>query len=47
MVVGALGSVSKKIGQYLERIGIDVRIGLLQKTALLGTARILRSVLET
>ena len=47
VVVGALGSVSKKIGQYLEKIGIDVRIGLLQKTALLGTARILRSVLET
>ena len=47
VVVGALGSVSKKIGQYLEQIGIDIRIGLLQKTALLGTARILRKVLET
>ena len=47
VVVGALGSVSKKIGQYLEKIGIDVRIGLLQKTALLGTVRIVRSVLET
>ena len=47
VVVGALGAVSKKIGQYLEQIGIDIRIGLLQKTALLGTARILRKVLET
>ena len=47
VAVGALGAVSKKIGQYLEQIGIDIRIGLLQKTVLLGTARILRKVLET
>ena len=37
VVVGALGAVSKRIGQYLEQIGIDIRIRLLQKTALLGT----------
>ena len=47
VVVGALRAVSKKIGQYLEQIGIDIRIGLLQKAAMLGTARILRKVLET
>lgn len=47
VVVGALGSVSKKIGQHLEQIAIGTRIGLLQKTALLGTARILRKVLDT
>ena len=29
VVVGALGAVIKKIGQYLEQIGIDIRIGLL------------------
>ena len=46
VVVVALGSVSRWIGQCLEQIGIDVRIGLLQKTALLGTARILRKVFE-
>ena len=46
VVVGALGSVSKKIGQYMEQIGIDIKTGLLQKTALLGTGRILRKVLE-
>ena len=40
-VVGALGPVSKKIGQYIEQIGIDIRTGLLQKIALLGTGRIL------
>ena len=47
VVVGALGAVSKKIGQYLEKIGIDIRVGLLQKTALLRTATLLRKVLET
>ena len=26
VVVGALGSVSKKIGQYLEQIGIDIGV---------------------
>ena len=38
--------MSRKIGQRLKKTGIDVRIGLLQKTALLGIARILRTVLE-
>ena len=46
VVVGALGSVSRRIGQCLEQIGIDVRLKLLQKTALLGTARIQRKVFE-
>jgi len=40
VVVGALGSVSKKIGQYLEQIVIDIRIGVVQKTASLQTAKI-------
>ena len=35
VVVGALGSASKKIGRYLEKLGVDIWIGLLQKTALL------------
>ena len=47
VVVGALGSVCKNIGKYMEQIGIDIRIGLLQKTAVLRTGRILRKVLET
>ena len=46
VVVGALGSMSRRIGQCLEQIGIDVRIGLLQKTALFGTARVLRKGFE-
>ena len=39
-VVGALGSVTKKLGQKIEKLVIRARIGLLQKATLLGTARI-------
>ena len=46
VVVGDLGSVTKKLGQWIEKLGIRVRIGLLHKTALLETARILRKVLD-
>ena len=41
-VVGALGVVSKRFDAWLEKLGITIRMELLQKTALLGTARILR-----
>ena len=46
VVVGALGAVSKRLDTWLDKLGITIRAGLLQKTALLGTARILRKVLE-
>ena len=46
VVVGMLGCVTKDAEQYLEKIEIKVRTDLIQKTALLGTARILRKVLE-
>ena len=46
VVVEALGSVTKKLGKWIEKLGIRVRIGLLQKTTLLGMARILRKVLD-
>ena len=45
VVVGALGSVSKQLKCHLEQIGIpDERT--LQKSAVLGSAHILRKVLE-
>ena len=37
VVLGVLGSVTKK-QKWIEKLGIRVRIGLLQKTTLLGTA---------
>ena len=47
IVIGALGTVPKRLPKYLEDLGIaeDV-IGCLQTTALLGTQRILRSVMS-
>ena len=41
VVVGALGVVRKTLDAWLEKLGVTIRTGLLQKTALLGTARIL------
>ena len=44
VVVGALGAVNKSVDTWLGKLGITINKGLLQKTALLGTARILRKV---
>ncbi len=46
VVVGALGSVTKEFDRWIEKLGIPGDVGAAQKTALLGTARILRKVLE-
>ena len=46
VVVGALGAIHKGLNKSLQNIGISVRSGNVQKTALLGTERILRRVLE-
>ena len=46
VVVGALGLVRKRLDTWLDKLGIAIRTGLLQKTALLETARILRKVVE-
>ena len=45
VVVGALGVVSNRLDVWLEKLGVKIRTGLLQKTALLGIARILRKLL--
>ena len=47
VVVGALGVLSKRLDAWLEELGVTIRTGLLQKTTLLGTARILRRLLES
>ena len=46
VVIGALGSVTKKFDRWIEKLGTTFNVGVVQKTALLGTARILRKVLE-
>ena len=45
VVVGALGAISVNF-EYTKRIGMNVRLEVIQKTALLGTAKILRKVLS-
>ena len=46
IVVGALGAITCDIGKWLKKLEIKVRVEHLQKTALLGTARILRLLLN-
>ena len=46
VVTGALGAVSVIFKEYTKRIGVNVRLEVIQKTALLGTAKILRKVLS-
>ena len=46
IVVGALGTITTKFEKYIESLGIEIRIEHVQKSALLGTARIIRKVLS-
>ena len=47
IVVGALGTFSKRFNLYLKKAGLDGSILPLQKACLLGTARIIRKVMDT
>ena len=44
--IGALGAVSVNFKEYIKRIGVNVKLEVIQKTALLGTAKILKKVLS-
>ena len=46
VVIGTLGSVTKDFDKWMEKLGIPGDAGIVQKTALLGTARILRNAQE-
>ena len=46
LVVGSLGAIPKQFGNRLKQIGITAGTAQVQKTVVLGTARILRKVLE-
>ena len=41
-----IGKCNKKLDKWLGKLNVKISISLLQKTILLGTARILRKVLE-
>ena len=46
IVLGALGTVTRSLSNYIKEIGVKTQIKLIQKSVLLGTARVLRKVLE-
>ena len=39
IIVGALGTMSRSLNSYLNEIGVSSKIQVIQKSALLGTAR--------
>ena len=47
IIVGALGGLTRKLGDWVGKLGITLQTAFLQKTALLGTARIMRKLLDT
>ena len=46
VVVGALGCISKSFSGWMDTLGIKLKVGIVQKSVLLGTARKLRNVLH-
>ena len=46
IVIGALGTISSRLIPYLAEIGVQLSFETIQKTALLGTAQILRKALQ-
>ena len=46
IVLGALGTVTRSLSNYIKEIGVKTQIKLIQKSVLLGTARELRKALE-
>ena len=46
VVIGALGTVTKGIEKYIRKISPNISLDIIQKTALLKTARILRNFLN-
>ena len=46
IVIGALGTVPKRLPGFLKSLGVPDVIGCMQTCALLGTQRILRNVLS-
>ena len=46
VVMGALGTVLRRLESFLSCKGVSTPVELVQNTTILGTARILRKVLE-
>ena len=46
VVVGALACISKGFSGWMDTLGIKLNVGVVQKSVLLGTAKILRKGLD-
>ena len=46
VVIGALGMVTSKVENWMGKLGFATKTEMLQETALLGTARIIRRVMS-
>ena len=46
VLIGALGSVTKEFDEWIEKLLMTYKVGIMQKTALLGALRILIKVLR-
>lgn len=46
VVIGALGSIKKEFDWWLGKLGITDNVGVMEKTALLRIASMLRKALE-
>ena len=42
VVIGALGAVSQRFAGYVNKVGANIKLEIVQNTALLGTARLLQ-----
>ena len=47
IIAGALGTITTKFEKYIQSLGTEIRIEHVQKSAFLGTARIIRKVISS
>ena len=46
VLIGALGSVTKEFDEWIQKLLMTYKVGVMQKTVLLGALRILVKVLK-
>ena len=46
VVIGSLGTVTKQFQKWIQKLDLEITVEMLQKPCLLGTARIIRKVLD-
>ena len=46
VVIGALGTATKQFKKWIQKLDLEITVEMLQKPCLLGTARIIRKVLD-